>query len=433
MDQERPEVVIVGRDGTEHVFLPGTDPVKAAARVRELERPPASRVQPQPEAQPLLKRMGTHALKVFGDTASTIAKASGVPGYLREGPIGAFKDQASIVGDLVRAHVETGKQALSAPTLSEKVGYGVASAIPGVGPMAARWGEMIGRGEGPEALVEGGLAALTPPGVRAISKTALPLASRGVQRGAALAGEAAGAVRRGAQEAWKHPGLAALGAYEGAQALGPVGAVLGALGAPVTVRHLLRDIVKPDAELAAAAAERAAAAAKRMAEKQQWNDVLQHAKNLDAREKYLADQAALDAKNLNARAKYLEGETAQHAKNLNARDEYLFAEDVQHAKNLNARDKYLAAQGGARPSGGAAPLTPVPSHQPVVAPNELLGLAERYRALSQKLVLTNDEILELASLKQRLGLSASEVGMSYAAAGSPPGGARRPIIQLRRR
>jgi hypothetical protein len=260
--------------------------------------------------------MGSHALTVAGDTVKGLAAATGLPGFLRDGYRGALSDQAAIVGNLLNAQVETGRKAFTAPSLSEKVGYGVATALPVLGPWAAHLGEMVSRDEGPEALAEGLLAALGPPGARAgvrATNAALPSAKRGIDAGASMVGSWAPALRTGAREAVRHPVVSAV-------VPGVADAALRALGAPVTVRQVLRVLLKPLAKT-----ERA----------------------------------------------------------------YRVAGEIQSRS------------------------------APRLELSQIGEIAAKARELSRKLILTREEELQLAAMKDRLRISAREAGLTYPAAQSP--------------
>lgn len=159
--------------------MTGADPV-----------PPPS--EPKPEVHPLA-RVGQGGIDALKAGAQFAWKASGVPGFVREGPIGAIKDQAGTVRDLLMAQFDQYQKAKAAERegrTSEMVGHSVAAAIPVLGPMAAHAGEQIAAGKVPELIGEVGATALT---------TALPAASRGAVRGARSQWQARAARKAGAK------------------------------------------------------------------------------------------------------------------------------------------------------------------------------------------------------------------------------------------
>src|SRR5215213_8309129 len=75
--------------------------------------------------------------------------------------------------DMIRSHVETGKKAVNAAREgrgSEAVGYGVATALPGVGPMVAGAAEKAGEGKFSEAAGELVAGALVPKAIKGPGK-----------------------------------------------------------------------------------------------------------------------------------------------------------------------------------------------------------------------------------------------------------------------
>lgn len=82
--------------------------------------------------------------------ATGVAQLSGIPGFVREGPIGAIKDQSSAALGMLQALYEQYRKATDAAKASrwsEMIGHGVASVIPVVGPLAANVGEKAGAGD----------------------------------------------------------------------------------------------------------------------------------------------------------------------------------------------------------------------------------------------------------------------------------------------
>lgn len=145
----------------------------------------------------MLSRVASGAGNAIVEGVKGIATASGIPGFLREGPIGAIKDQAGLVGGLLGAQFDQYTKAKAAQAegrTSEMIGHSVAAAVPGLGPMAARWGEMAGGGQGPEAVGEGLVAAVTPFAPKAGRLTMKAAKDGFAARAATKAGKATAAV-----------------------------------------------------------------------------------------------------------------------------------------------------------------------------------------------------------------------------------------------
>lgn len=140
---------------------------------------------------------------------------------------------------VLRSHLDQylkAKQAQAEGRTTEMVGHSVAAALPGIGPMAARAGEMIGNGEAPEAVGELMVAGVAP--------TALSGAARGLN--AARSGVTTAAVA-GAKEIARNPTAALIGAAEGYQVGGVPGAIAGGVGLPVGIRgaaRMLKEMAK---------------------------------------------------------------------------------------------------------------------------------------------------------------------------------------------
>lgn len=145
-----------------------------------------------------LRRVATGAGNAIVEGAKGLATLSGIPGFLREGPVGAIKDQAGIVGGLLQSQFDQYQKAKAAERegrTSEMIGHAVAAAVPGVGPMAARWGEMVSGGEGPEAVGEMAVGALTPFAAKAVPKTIAGAKAQFAERAAGKAAKSSAAVQ----------------------------------------------------------------------------------------------------------------------------------------------------------------------------------------------------------------------------------------------
>ncbi len=110
-----------------------------------------------PEEPSTLSRVGSSAWNAAKATAEGLAKVSGIPGMIRNGPVGAIQDQLEVGKSLLQAQFDQyrkAKQAEKEGHTSEMIGHAVAAAIPGAGPYAARIGEQVGSGQTPEAVGE---------------------------------------------------------------------------------------------------------------------------------------------------------------------------------------------------------------------------------------------------------------------------------------
>jgi hypothetical protein len=328
-------------------------------------------------------------------------------------------------------------------------------AIPVIGPGAAEAGEQMASGD-----VAGGLG-----------KASVLLASAFAPKGAPLAGRAAKATGRlaadTASEVIRNPTAAAIGAIEGYQVAGVPGAIAGGLGAPMGVRGLMRAYAKVEAEQRAAdVAAKAAATATKNAEKATAAGWEREAKNLNARDAYVAKKAAQEATDLTTHQRQMERIQQATTKEELAKAKQDWADILQHAKNLTVREKTLAKmaadelaaarQAELFPDGGVAQpptqrVTSRTTHQGVttttsqtmksaesatptsaqqflesIGPrvkqlesNEVASVAADVRELSRKAVLTPAEMQRLEAGMRRMKLSAHEAGMTYPATQSP--------------
>lgn len=105
------------------------------------------------------------------------------------GPIEQFKSARGMIDAQIDQYRKA-KAAQAEGRTSEMVGHSVAAALPMVGPMAARWGEMIGNGEAPEAAGEMIVGALTPAAVKGGKTAAGVVSKRMATRAATRAAEA---------------------------------------------------------------------------------------------------------------------------------------------------------------------------------------------------------------------------------------------------
>lgn len=127
-----------------------------------------------------------------------------VRGAMDGGLPGAVEAAAAPVKGALQAQFDQYKAAKKAERegrTSEMVGHSVAAAVPGVGPMAARWGEMIGGGEAPEAVGEMIVGAAAPL-VGKVASKAVPAVQNAMKaRAAAKTARAADASYRAVEMA----------------------------------------------------------------------------------------------------------------------------------------------------------------------------------------------------------------------------------------
>lgn len=105
-----------------------------------------------------LERIGTSARDLVKANAEGMFKASGIPGFVRNGPVGAIQDQYEVGKSILQSQFEEyrkAKEAQAQGRTSEMVGHSVAAAVPFVGPILGRMGEQIGNGQISEAIGEG--------------------------------------------------------------------------------------------------------------------------------------------------------------------------------------------------------------------------------------------------------------------------------------
>lgn len=404
-----PEPIIVEIEGIGELEFPGdTDSSVIQAKVRELTRGSATSRFLSNFGQQIDPRHIINAVKHPVDTATNILSA------------------ANTNRQMAHEAFDRGETAQGV--------YRSLGGVPVVGPMMTGIGDQIGEGDYAGAAgtaaglgVLGAAGKIAPRAVRA-----LPKATGRVQQGVASTVRAAA----------ENPLAAAAGAYEGYQAAGVPGALAGAAGVPLGVRGL-RKWIQP---------------AVSHTDDAKWE---QEAKNLNARDAFLKKQAAQEARDLSVHERMLD-----RIKRAETKEQVLAAKEqwqsiLQEAKNLNAREKKLAqiaaddaAQARFRelfPDGGerSAPAARVMSSTKkdgirtttaqLIRPTgtsaqeelvrllkqrqtESVGIADaaaEFRQLSRKLVLTPEEAQRLAFLKTRMQTSASEAGLSYPAAQSP--------------
>jgi len=410
---------------------------------------------PEPDRS-ILQRVGSGMGNALVEGGKFMWRASGIPGVAREGPIGAIKDQLGLVKGVADASVDQAKKAYeewnSGKPLGRLKAVGHAGgAIPLVGPMAAHFGEMIGAGQAPEALGE------------AIVGAGLPLMRRPVNVGLGMGAKAPAAVARGAKSAAvnfvddirTHPGEAIAGAIGGGLIGGIPGAITGAIGVSPTVHgalRLFRRGRKPEVDLEAYWAQEAKnlnardAYFEKMAEdltvhqrmlekvrqaetraqleaaKKEYQEVLQHAKNLNARERKLAEIAVEEEAAMREAALFPDGGEVGPAS--------------QRIISRRTKDGVTTTTSQTVRQSGESPRSPTQSGPPQLQPspaaqeflNDILPRLESSglydpsvlaRELSRKAIITEEEAAQLKNLIARMGVSASEVGITHAAAGSP--------------
>lgn len=156
-----------------------------------IEAPAATEPEAVPESS--LVRAVRAGGRAVGAGAKMLATVSGIPGFLREGPIGAIKDQLGVGKSLLQAQYEEYKKAKAAEAegrTSEMVGRSVAAALPVLGPMAARMGEQIANDELPELIGETVAGVAMGGGPSAVAKGARAAkASRALKAGARVEGD----------------------------------------------------------------------------------------------------------------------------------------------------------------------------------------------------------------------------------------------------
>lgn len=410
--------------------------------------------------RPFLQRVGSGMENAVSGTAQTLWRVSGIPGVIREGPMGAIKDQFGVVKDVVDAQVGEYKKAKAAEAegrTGEMIKRSVAAGVPMLGPLAAHWSDMIREGQTPEMLGE------------AIVAGGLPLMRRPVNVGLGMGAKAPAAVARGARsmvsnavdDIAAHPAEAIAGAIGGGMIGGIPGAIKGAAatagvgagwrGAGRLLDRVLRR--KPEVDQEAYWAQeaknlnardayfeemakdltvhqrllekmrQAATRAQLEAAKKEYQEVLQHAKNLNAREKKLAQMASEESAALREAELFPDGgEVGPASQRIISR---------RTKDGVTTTTSQTVRQSGESPRspthGGPPPLQPSPAAQEflnsVILPRlESSGLYDPSvlaRELSRKAILTPEEAAQLKNLNARMGLSASEVGMTHAAAGSP--------------
>lgn len=170
-------------------------------RMTGADAQPSTRID-EPPAASMTSRVGSGAFNALKSMAGMAAKASGVPGLFREGPLGAIKDQAEVAKNVFYdAPAAMFEKARTAETIPETIGYAASGAIPFVGPMMGHAGTEIAEGRTPELIGEMAVGA------------ALPLAAKGVRAGvsgarSALAARTATRAARALTEADKGLALA---------------------------------------------------------------------------------------------------------------------------------------------------------------------------------------------------------------------------------
>lgn len=372
-----------------------------------------------------LARVAESAWDALKSGALGAVKLSGIPGLLRDGAAGAVKDQADVIGGMLQSHYDQyrkAKDAEKAGRWSEMIGHSVAAALPGVGPLAASIGEKAGTGDIAGATGEaiGDVAIASAPKV-------IEVAPAVVKGGVDMAKSAANAVGGTVADVARNPAPTLIGAAEGYQMHGIPGAIAGAVGVPLTLRAARSFFEnKAGAVDAEAVAAKAAKATDAMWERE--------AKNMNARDAFLAKQAATEAKDLAVHQRMAEkiskAQTAAEAKQARAD----WQDIIQHAKNLNAAEKFLAQKAAheaetaraaqlANDTTAAAESPSMSKLMETIGPrieaNGLTDMASEARELSRKLVLSADEQQRLSFLMARLKKSAQEVGMTYPAAHGP--------------
>jgi len=167
-------------------FPEGTDPSVIQATIKRViaER---SQTQPEPSTdRSFLRRVGSGMGNAVSGTAQTLWRVSGIPGVIREGPMGAIKDQFGVIKDVVDAQVGEYKKAKAAEAegrTGEMIKRSVAAGVPMLGPLAAHWSDMIREGQTPEmlgeAIVSGALPLIRKP---VLPKNLAAAAERGAVR-----------------------------------------------------------------------------------------------------------------------------------------------------------------------------------------------------------------------------------------------------------
>lgn len=128
-----------------------------------LQNPPAV-PEPAPVSEHPHARVGRAGVEALKAGAGFAWRASGIPGFMREGPIGAIKDQGGIVRDVLQSHWDQARKAVAAGRegrYAEAAGHTGAAVLPVAGPMAAHVGEQIAAGNVPELVGELGAAVVT--------------------------------------------------------------------------------------------------------------------------------------------------------------------------------------------------------------------------------------------------------------------------------
>lgn len=146
------EVVIVGKDGTEHVFPPGFDPKKAAAIVAG-QSGPAPTTSPQGMGAQALdqvtrmgKQVGKNIIQPFVHPLDTMIAIGQLPGHLLQAQGGEY---------------EKAKAAYQAGDRGKAALHALAYLAPVVGPMLDEYATRTSAGQGPE--VAGDITSMMLP------------------------------------------------------------------------------------------------------------------------------------------------------------------------------------------------------------------------------------------------------------------------------
>ncbi len=126
-------------------WTPGPAPAAARHAFTAEEFIPPSTVPPQ-----TLGRVASSAWDAIKSGTMGAVTLSGIPGMLREGPVGAVKDQADVVKGVLQSHYDQYRKAKEdekAGRWLSMVGHSVAAAVPGVGPWINDVSEQAGSGD----------------------------------------------------------------------------------------------------------------------------------------------------------------------------------------------------------------------------------------------------------------------------------------------
>jgi ParB-like nuclease family protein len=128
-----------------------------------IRRLSSSQLETTEPERSLPERVMSGAWRGLTGMAGFMGKATGIPGFIREGPLGAVKDQAELLKNVFYdAPAAQFEKMRTAPSTTEAIGHAVAGAVPLVGPMAGYAGEEIGAGRGAELAGEMAVGAALP-------------------------------------------------------------------------------------------------------------------------------------------------------------------------------------------------------------------------------------------------------------------------------